>query len=95
MLSPALRAFITVNPAFELCWLKTEENNTSVGNSKVSSLRAFSKIHAFGAFRKMCSSNVYFISQSVKTSLEQMLRGSREMNNPVSEMSFNPNVWPA
>lgn len=63
MLPPALRAFMVVNPAFELCWLNTEENTTPVGNSKVSSPRAFSKIRAFGAFRKMCSTNVYFISQ--------------------------------
>lgn len=41
MLSPARRAFIIVNPAFGLCWLNTEENNTSVGNSKVSSQEHF------------------------------------------------------
>ena len=70
MIPPALRAFIIVNPAFELRWLNMEENNTSVGNSKVSSPRPFSKIRAFGAFRKMFSSNVYFISQRVKTSLK-------------------------
>lgn len=84
MLSSALRAFIIVNPAFELHWLNTEENNTSVENSKVSSPRAFSKICAFGALRNMCSTSVYFINQRVKTSLERMLRGSREMSNKCS-----------
>lgn len=63
MVSPTLRAFITLNAAFELHWLKMEENNTSVGNPEVSFPRAFSKTHAaFGAFRKMCSPNVYFIN---------------------------------